>query len=402
MDVVARLVKGDDGVRTGLKARRLGLHDRRGAIVFVTHQIGDTVGNQLAVGRTEHQHAVGALVVALGRDRRRTPRLQVDIDLAGRGLHRRRRPTQLEAVFGLERYLQILVRVGNGLRHHECCALDTEVVFLVTLGRLKRLAAALHRQIDVIETIELNAFGLILAHNRFKIAHVELNRARGRNLGKVLRLNLSDIPCARHLVARARQHHVIVTAERNAQGGCCLGESVRCKAAVIANRQRRGLPRLHECSRRALGKFARHLGRLAHPLKGVGGTRWVGRVHAIGDGIGNFLNHRRVARRVRRIGIDGLALAKRHRVIDAIDRHVVDVQTPLFELDVGIHDAQGHRIVVGGRAAGAAGNTCVVERLQIYCLYALGHNDFLTGQCGIEVSKRVRSDIFDAVANRHR
>ena len=105
MDVVARLVKGDDGVRTGLKARRLGLHDRRGAIVFVTHQIGDTVGDELAVGRTEHQHAVGALVVALGRDRRRTPGLQVDIDLASRRLHCRRRPTQLEAVFRLERYL---------------------------------------------------------------------------------------------------------------------------------------------------------------------------------------------------------------------------------------------------------------------------------------------------------
>lgn len=108
--------------------------------------------------------------------------------MPGRRLHRRRRPTQLEAVFGHERYLQILVRVGNGLRHHERCTLDTVVVFLVALGRFERLAAALHRQIDVIETIEPNAFGLILAHNRFKIAHVDLNRARGRNLGKVLRL----------------------------------------------------------------------------------------------------------------------------------------------------------------------------------------------------------------------
>ena len=349
MDVVARLVKGDDGVRTGLKARRLGLHDRRGAVVFVTYQIGDAVGNQFAVGRTEHQHAVGTLVVALGRDRRRAPRLQVDIGLAGRRLHRRRRPTQLEAVFGLERYLQILVRVGNGLRHHECCALDTEVVFLVTLGRFERLAAALHRQIDVIETVELNPLSFILAHNRFKISHVELTRARGRNLGKVLRLNLSDIPCARHLVARARQHHVIVTAERNAQGGCCLGESVRCKAAVIANRQRRGLPRLHDCSRRTLGKFARHLGRLTHPLKRVGRLRGIDGVLAIGHGIGKLFDHRGVASRIGRIGIDGLAFTKGNRIRYAIDCHALIIVARiacLTKLKIGVHHAQGNGIMV--------------------------------------------------------
>ena len=349
MDVVARLVKGDDGVRTGLKARRLGLHDRRGAVVFVTYQIGDAVGNQFAVGRTEHQHAVGTLVVALGRDRRRAPRLQVDIDLAGRRPHRRRRPTQLEAVFGHERYLQILVCIGNGLRHHERCTLDTVVVFLVALGRFERLAAALHRQIDVIETIELNAFGLILACDRFEIGHIKFNRARGRNLGKVLRLNLSDIPCARHLVARARQHHVIVTAERNAQGGCCLGESVRCKAAVIANRQRRGLPRLHECSRRALGKFARHLGRLAHPLKRVSRLRGIDGVLAIGHGIGKLFDHRGVASRIGRIGIDGLAFTKGNRIRYAIDCHALIIVARiarLTKLKIGVHHAQGNGIMV--------------------------------------------------------
>ena len=59
-------------------------------------------------------------------------------------------------------------------------------------------------------------------------------------------------------------------------------------------------------------------------------------------------------------------------------------------------------MVGGPAAAGPAVNPRVVERLQINCLHALGHNDFLTSQRGIEGSKRMRSDIFDAVADRHR
>ena len=75
LDVIACLVKGDDSVGTGLQARRVGLHDGRGAIVLVARQIGNAVGNQLAIGRAEHQHAVGALIITLGGDRCRTPRL---------------------------------------------------------------------------------------------------------------------------------------------------------------------------------------------------------------------------------------------------------------------------------------------------------------------------------------
>ena len=150
------------------------------------------------------------------------------------------------------------------------------------------------------------------------------------------------------MITRASEHHIVATIERYAQCGRHLGKGIRRKSTVIANRQRRGLPRLHEHGRRTLGKFARYLGSLAHPLKSVGRTRRIGRILAIGNGIGNFLNHRRIARRVRRIGIDGLALAKRHRVIDAIDRHVICVQACLFELDIGIHDAQRHRVVISG------------------------------------------------------
>ena len=75
LDVIACLVKGDDSVGTGLQARRIGLHDGRGAIVLVARQIGNAISNQLAIGRAEHQHAVGALIITLGGHRRRTPRL---------------------------------------------------------------------------------------------------------------------------------------------------------------------------------------------------------------------------------------------------------------------------------------------------------------------------------------
>ena len=75
LDVVACLVKGNDSVGTGLQARRVGLHDGRGTVVLIARQIGNAVGNQFAIGRPEHQHAVGALVIALGRDRRRAPGL---------------------------------------------------------------------------------------------------------------------------------------------------------------------------------------------------------------------------------------------------------------------------------------------------------------------------------------
>ena len=126
-------------------------------------------------------------------------------------------------------------------------------------------------QVDIIETVQFNALGFILPCHRLEIAHVELNRAGGGNLGKVRSLDLADVPCAGHLVARARQHHVIVAIERKAQRSGRLREDIYRKAAVGGNVQRRRLPRLHKRRRRALGKPARYLGRLAHPLKRIGG-----------------------------------------------------------------------------------------------------------------------------------
>ena len=69
----------------------------------------------------------------------------------------------------------------------------------------------------------------------------------------------------------------------------------------------------------------------------------------IGHGIGKLFDHRGVASRIGRIGIDGLAFTKGNRIRYAIDCHALIIVARiarLTKLKIGVHHAQGNGIMV--------------------------------------------------------